>query len=121
MRKCITRNTRAAFPFLERGRCRLTCYYGRVAHINGPDPDAERERANLHALMSGEPRRFLPRPPEGWAGFNDGTDPNGVPWCPVDVPLGWECPRCRAVWAPSVLACHHCPVPPSFIAKGEDG
>ena len=66
----------------------------------------------------GEP--FLPRPPEGWGGFNGGTDPNGVPWCPVDVPLGWECPRCRTVWNPSVLACHHCPVPPSFIAKGDD-
>lgn len=35
---------------------------------------------------------------------------------------GWECPRCHHVWNPSVLACHHCPVPeqPAFIAKGSD-
>jgi hypothetical protein len=35
-------------------------------------------------------------------------------------PSGWECPRCRRVWAPSVLACHHCPEPPAFIAKVDD-
>jgi hypothetical protein len=35
---------------------------------------------------------------------------------------GWECPRCHRVWNPSVIACHHCPVPeqPAFIAKGDD-
>lgn len=90
-----------------------------MAHIL---PDPERERANLNALMSGEPERFLPRPPEGFTGYGGGTDPNGVPWCPVDVPSGWECPRCRRVWAPSVLACHYCPAPEqsSFIAKGAD-
>ena len=30
---------------------------------------------------------------------------------------GWECPRCRRTWNPSVLSCHHCPEPPAFIAK----
>lgn len=30
---------------------------------------------------------FLPRPREGWTGFEGGTDPNGVPRVPVDSPL----------------------------------
>ena len=70
-----------------------------------------------------EPARepFLPRPREGFAEiFAGGTDPNGVPWCPADVPSGWECPRCRRVWNPAVLACHHCPEPPAFITTGND-
>jgi|HubBroStandDraft_4_1064222.scaffolds.fasta_scaffold629453_2 hypothetical protein len=29
---------------------------------------------------------------------------------------GWECPRCRRVWSPSVLACHHCPAPAELPA-----
>ena len=98
-----------------------TCEHGfPIAHpcqFCRADAGAERERANLHALMSGEPGRFLPRPPEGRAGFAGGTDPDGVPWCPADVPLGWECPRCHRVWNPSVLACHHCPQPPAFADK----
>jgi hypothetical protein len=33
--------------------------------------------------------RFLPLPREGRAAvFADGTDPNGVPWCPVDEDPG---------------------------------
>ena len=28
---------------------------------------------------------------------------------PGAAPSGWECPHCRTVWSPSVLACHHCP------------
>ena len=48
-------------------------------------------------------------------------------WCPPKVtsvqaaPVGWECPCCHHVWNPSVLACHHCPEPPAFIAKGDAG
>jgi hypothetical protein len=30
---------------------------------------------------------------------------------------GWECPRCRRAWNPSVLSCHHCPEPPVVIAQ----
>jgi hypothetical protein len=61
---------------------------------------------------------FLPRPRGPFSESGDGgTDPNGVPWCPVDVPCGWECPRCHRIWNPSVLACHNCPEPPAFIAK----
>jgi hypothetical protein len=63
---------------------------------------------------------FLPRPRGPFSESGDGgTDPNGVPWCPVDVPCGWECPRCHRVWNLSVLACHNCPEPPAFIAKAE--
>jgi hypothetical protein len=65
-------------------------------------------------ILPGPP--FLPR-----GGFSEsgdgGTDPNGVPWCPVDVPCGWECPRCRRVWSPAVPVCRNCPEPPAFIAK----
>ena len=32
-------------------------------------------------------------------------------WCPAPAQRGWECPCCHRVWNPSVLACHHCPVP----------
>ena len=31
---------------------------------------------------------------------------------------GWECPRCRRVWSPSVLACHHCPGPAATASSG---
>ncbi len=37
------------------------------------------------------------------------------------APVGWECPCCHHVWNPSVLACHHCPEPPAFTAKGDAG
>ena len=56
---------------------------------------------------------FAPR--EQFAG---GTDQNGVPWVPADVPSGWTCPACGHSYAPWVPECHHCPQPPSFIAKG---
>ena len=77
----------------------------------------DRQHANTQALMSGKPERFLPRPRD-WTGFAEGTDPNGVPHCPADVPSGWECPRCRRVWNPSVLACHHCPEQPAIEIDG---
>ena len=45
-------------------------------------------------------------------------------WCRTVTPgppvvTGWECPRCRRVYNPAVLACHHCPEPPAFTAKGD--
>jgi hypothetical protein len=35
---------------------------------------------------------------------------------PVDVPTGWECPRCRRVYAPRVEQCLPCSPPPSLFA-----
>jgi hypothetical protein len=71
-------------------------------------------------IIPGEPREpFLPRPREGFTEFAGGTDPNGVPWVPMDVPTGWRCATCGHSYAPWVPECHHCPEPPAFTAKGD--
>jgi hypothetical protein len=69
-------------------------------------------------ILPDEPREpFLPRPRKDWKGFEGGTDPNGVPWVPVDGPVGWRCNGCGHSYAPWVPVCHYCPEPPAFIAK----
>ena len=69
-------------------------------------------------ILPDEPREpFLPRPRNDWKGFEGGTDPNGVPWVPVDGPVGWRCNGCGHSYAPWVPVCHYCPEPPAFIAK----
>ena len=59
-----------------------TCEHGfPIAHpcqFCRADAGAERERANLHALMAANRAGSFP-PPEGRAGFAGGTDPDGVP------------------------------------------
>jgi hypothetical protein len=65
-------------------------------------------------IIPDEPREpLLPRPAD-WTGFAGGTDPNGVPWVPVDIPCGWACPTCGHSYAPWVPECRHCPEPPAF-------
>ena len=79
----------------------LTCYYGVVAHIL---PDS-----GLTSCVHGTPiacrcqfcRTAAAAPAQ-------------------PAPSGWSCPGCGHSYAPWVPECHHCPVPPAFIAKGSD-
>ena len=91
----------------------LTCYYGVVAYIL-PDP------APFGGLLAwcdhGTPlghtcwdcRRAEPAAAPGRASAS-----------PPAAPTGWLCASCGHSYAPWVPECHHCPVPPAFIAKGE--
>lgn len=44
-------------------------------------------------------------------------DTYGRPINPVSSPQGWECPKCRAVYAPFMPMCTRCSNPPARLAS----
>jgi hypothetical protein len=60
--------------------------------------------------------RFLPVPREGYLESAFVLDPNGVPWCPVDVP-----PRCMHCFDEGHVCEYHPDFPWTVKVEGHDG